>query len=165
MPTPQGTDAAELVTVLGPPPPARDPGGHPWVAAANAWAERMNALQGAVEHSVFTTIDSTGVHLSYWPTTTCPRCGNPQPTTGTPWTVPAAGDGAVSWGWRHPCGARWAPEVAVLRWTDLEQQVQVGPEPHITRARLLDALSGWYLETRGRLIVDDDDDLEMLAER
>lgn len=90
-----------------------------------------------------------------------PTLWEPQPTTGTPWTVPPAGNGAVSWGWRHPCGARWAPEVTVLRWADLEQHVQVGPAPHITTARLLDALSSWYLTNRQYLIADDEGDPEM----
>lgn len=162
MPTPQRSDDAAYVAVLGPPPLAGTPGDHPWAAAATAWADRMNCLQGAADHSVFTTADRTGVHMAYWPTTTCPRCGNPQPTAGTPWTVPPAGSGAVSWGWRHPCGARWAPDVTVLRWADLERQVQVGPAPDITSARVLDALTLWYLTSRERLVADDDDDLDDL---
>ena len=160
MPTPR-TDAAARVTVLGPPPPAKTPAGHPWAATVTVWADRMNTLQGAADHSVFTTADPTGVHLAYWPNSACPRCGNPQPTAGTPWTVPPAGTGAVGWGWRHPCGARWSPDVTILRWAELEQQVEVGPDPAITCARVVTALDRWYSTSREHLVADDDDDLEM----
>lgn len=140
-----------LTTRAGPPPP-RHPATHPWAAAAGLWATEVNLLQGAADHPVFATVDQIGVHLACWWNHRCPTCGGTQPAAGIPWTVPPQDMGGITWGWRHTCGGRWAPETVVYRWDWLEQAIDVGHAPSATATRVQAELTTWLLTKRPGLI-------------
>lgn len=151
-PNPAGDVPSPPVTRTGPPPPAAAAATHPWAAAAQTWADETNQLQTVAEHPVFATVDQTGVHLAYWPNPSCPHCGGTQPTAGTPWTVPPQHMGGITWGWRHSCNRRWAPETVVYRWDALENAVPRGHTPAATAEHVADELSRWLLARRPTLI-------------